>query len=293
MKKFAKLFLCLTLVVCTCFIVGYSTTGIITKLTATSSSSTSSTKTTIEALPENVYIPVTDNSSNTNKNQTVVTDSASSNFSDLTNPNSPNYIDAAQFENFNLNLNIQVEKSKNVDLDINIKAQIEKTESGLPNILAEVSCDIITSNIKSNIVVNVYIKNNICYFNALGSKYSFNLNKIVNSANELVNYVLNYVKDFDLTKEINKAIENVKNNPEYLQLKNDIYNNTKSFVVTVPTILNDNVVNTVVVTLKDNKFCTFNYTNLVSKKVLVKLDMSLNDSAINFPSLTGYTSLCD
>lgn len=298
MKKLAKLLLSLSLVVCVCFFVGYSATSILANCNTVIKNDSNNSKSFIESLPEDSSTPTTQNPTqsqtkepNNNENEEVYIKTDADKFFELTDPSSDCYIDTAEFKNFKFDLKVKVKKSENVNLEIDIKAQVEKSINGLPNILAEINCNLITKNTTTNVEITMYIKQNVCYVNVLGSKYKIDLNNSVLRTSEAISFVLDYVKDFDLTKEIEKAIQSVKTNPNYLKIKNDIYNNTTSFEVKIPTIVNDNVVNTTIITLKDNKFSTLNYTNLVSKNVLVSMNMSLNDTPISFPNLTGYINL--
>lgn len=346
MTRFAKLFIAFTLVLSSCFLIGYGAATGFSKYTASLSTSSNSNQQpshnaiiTELTTPTNYYsnnksnsytddyfndftnnntnndtyveddvvdVPTynpntnkntnnntaNNNNANTNNNQNVnLTESKTTALYNLVNPSSEYYVNSAEFQNFKLDFNIKVKKSKTIDLDIDIKAQIEKTQSGLPNILAELNCKVITKTTTTNVDVDVYIKQNICYVNVLGSKYSFNLNRTVTKVSELVSYVLDYVKDFDLVKEISKAVNAVKTNENYLTFKENLYNNTKSFTIKVPAIVNGNVVNETIITLKDNKFSTLNYTNTVSTNVCVQLNMSLNSSPISFPCLNDYFNI--
>ncbi len=292
MKKLAKLLVSLTFVVCVCFIVGYSATSLLTNSNTATSHNSISSKSQIEALPEDYTNPTQKPSQTTNpeykENESVYIKTDADKFFELTDPSSDCYIDAAQFKNFKFDLKVKVKKSEKVNLEVDIKAQVEKTSTGLPNVLAQLDCNLITKNTTTNVEIHVYIKQNICYVEILGNKYKIDLNNAVLKTSEAISFVLDYVKDFDLTKEIEKAIQSVKTNPNYLKIKNNIYNNTTSFEIKIPTIVNNDIVNTTIITLKDNKFSTLNYTNLVSKSVLISLNMTLNGTPISFPSFEDF-----
>lgn len=306
MTRFAKLLVSFTLVLCSCFLIGYGVASGFSNYTAKINTTTDTNQSNIhDSIIYELNTPTTNYSNNnfynyTDNNSTISNNNINNNSSsnntncylyNLVDSSSNYYVDSPEFKNFNLEYNIKVKKSEKVDLDINIKSQIEKTQSGLPNVSAKLNCKVITKYTSTNVNVEVYIKQNICYVNVLGSKYSFNLNKTVTKVSELVSYVLEYVKDFDLVKELSNAINAIKTNENYLTFKENLYNNTKSFIIKVPSTINNKIINETIITLKDNKFSTLNYTNILSTNINIQLNMTLNSSQISFPNLNGYINI--